>query len=186
MTRTSIAGSSAVRILGLATALATATLAAGCSSRFGGDDEPRTSTSIASNGPRQPSTDARTPAPAYNERQGVGASPVWMDDPAKRRGPQGQPAPYGRDTVTGLPLSDLDKQPSPQPGARPAPRGPAAKPQPRPASAGPGSSIVVVKGDTLYGLARRHGVTVAALVQANNLPTDAKIKAGQTLVIPAR
>lgn len=186
MTRTAIAGSSAVRILGLLTTLSVASLATGCSSRFGGDDDARPNAPIASNSPRPPAADVRAPAPAYNDRQGVGASPVWMDDPAKRRGPQGQPAPYGRDTVTGLPLSDLDKQPAQQPGARPAARPPIAKAQPRPASAAAGSSIIVAKGDTLYGLARRHGVTVAALVQANNLTTDAKIKAGQTLIIPAR
>ena len=42
------------------------------------------------------------------------------------------------------------------------------------------------RGDTLTGIARRYGVTIAALVTSNGLPDDrAIIKVGQRLVIPA-
>jgi len=41
----------------------------------------------------------------------------------------------------------------------------------------------VQAGDTLYGIAQRFGVTVDALVQANNL-TGGAIYVGQTLRIP--
>jgi LysM repeat protein len=43
-------------------------------------------------------------------------------------------------------------------------------------------TVTVVRGDTLEGLARRHGTTVAALMAANNLRTP-MIQAGQTLRI---
>lgn len=47
----------------------------------------------------------------------------------------------------------------------------------------PGESIEVQRGDTIYGLARRHGVTVKDLMAANSL-TAANIKPGQRLRIP--
>jgi murein DD-endopeptidase MepM/ murein hydrolase activator NlpD len=43
----------------------------------------------------------------------------------------------------------------------------------------------VTRGDSLYSVARRYGVTVAALVAANRLPSDrVTLKLGQHLVIP--
>jgi len=43
---------------------------------------------------------------------------------------------------------------------------------------------VVQKGDALEKIARRHGVSVAALVRANNLKSSARISVGQVLKIP--
>lgn len=45
-------------------------------------------------------------------------------------------------------------------------------------------SYSVVKGDSLYKIAKRHGVTVAALKAANNLATD-NLSIGQSLSIPS-
>jgi murein DD-endopeptidase MepM/ murein hydrolase activator NlpD len=43
----------------------------------------------------------------------------------------------------------------------------------------------VKAGDTLYSLAKKHGVSVAALLKANRLPSaDVPLKVGQRLVIP--
>lgn len=50
-------------------------------------------------------------------------------------------------------------------------------------SSATGDSITVVRGDTLYGLARRHGVTVNGLKDANGL-TSNTLRPGQTLVLP--
>ena len=159
------------RVTGLGLAIIVGMSAAGCASRTVVEEQP-----IAAAQPR--------PSEPINQqsRQGVGAPPaVWMDDPAKRRGPQGQPAPFGRDTVTGRPLSDLPPEGTPPPPARFAP--PAARTAGAPAPAG--NTVVVQRGETLFAIARRHNVTVDALKRANTLSTDG-IREGQTLVVPVR
>lgn len=74
-----------------------------------------------------------------------------------------------------------------EPTAAPVARVPAPITAPRPQqeirAAASGKQITVESGDTLYGLARRHGVKVSALMEANNLPSSA-LKPGQSLVIP--
>lgn len=50
-----------------------------------------------------------------------------------------------------------------------------------PAKAATPAAHVVVRGDTLFGIARAHGTTVAALLQANGLGTGSIIYPGQTL-----
>jgi LysM repeat protein len=47
------------------------------------------------------------------------------------------------------------------------------------------SSHTVATGDTLYNIAKRHGVSVAALKEANNLTSDS-VSLGTTLRIPPR
>jgi len=59
--------------------------------------------------------------------------------------------------------------PAPQPAAAPA--------------ASPAGTVTIVRGDTLSGLATRHGTTVAALMAANGL-TSTTIYAGRTLTLP--
>jgi membrane-bound lytic murein transglycosylase D len=49
--------------------------------------------------------------------------------------------------------------------------------------AGAGSAHVVRKGDTLWSIARRYGVTVDSIQSANNL-TDRPIQPGMRLTIP--
>jgi murein DD-endopeptidase MepM/ murein hydrolase activator NlpD len=46
-----------------------------------------------------------------------------------------------------------------------------------------GGTIEVQKGDTIYNIARRHGVAPAAIKDANNLASD-NLRPGQRLVIP--
>jgi LysM repeat protein len=61
------------------------------------------------------------------------------------------------------------------------PSNPTPVPQPAPVSV-PDGYHLVVKGDTLYSLARKYGLTVPRLKQMNNM-TDDNIKIGQTLRI---
>jgi len=49
-----------------------------------------------------------------------------------------------------------------------------------------GGSYRVRTGDSLYGIARRNGVRVAALQQANNIGDPTKLRVGQVLIIPAQ
>lgn len=55
--------------------------------------------------------------------------------------------------------------------------------QPAPAPLSPGESVTVGAGDTLYGLSRRHGVSVAELMEVNGL-NNPNLKVGQTLYLP--
>jgi murein DD-endopeptidase MepM/ murein hydrolase activator NlpD len=48
-----------------------------------------------------------------------------------------------------------------------------------------GESIEVQQGDTLYGIAKRHGVSISALIEANGLRHGASVKPGQQLLLPA-
>jgi LysM repeat protein len=48
-----------------------------------------------------------------------------------------------------------------------------------------GTSYTVRRGDSLWSIARRHGLTVDALKAANGLSTS-RIKAGETITLPAR
>ena len=60
----------------------------------------------------------------------------------------------------------------------------AAAPSAPPAAAAP-RTHTVASGEHLTGIARRYGVTVAVIVQANRLPNASRIFAGQRLTIPA-
>ncbi|WP_243738247.1 lytic transglycosylase [Cellulomonas shaoxiangyii] len=61
----------------------------------------------------------------------------------------------------------------------------AASAAPAPAAAAPtGGTYTVRTGDTVSGIARAHGTTVAAVVAANGLDARAFIRAGQRLVVP--
>jgi LysM repeat protein len=52
-------------------------------------------------------------------------------------------------------------------------------------SANPTSPYVVRAGETLTGIARRHGTTVEALVRLNHLPWSDFIRIGQRILVPA-
>jgi len=50
---------------------------------------------------------------------------------------------------------------------------------------GPGETHVVAGGETLYSLGRKYGVSPFAIADANGLPNDAMLTAGQKVKIPA-
>lgn len=75
--------------------------------------------------------------------------------------------------------------PATKPAANPAPPKKTETPKnpaPKPAST---TTYTVKKGDTLGGIASKHGVTIAAIKSANGLKND-KINVGQKLKIPAK
>ena len=49
-----------------------------------------------------------------------------------------------------------------------------------------GKPIVVARGETLESISRRHGVPVAAIMEANSITTPAMVHPGEHLVIPRR
>lgn len=64
---------------------------------------------------------------------------------------------------------------------------PAAAPSrtPKPAPSPTPVQYVVQDGDTLFGIALQHGVTIEAIVAANKIENSDMIRPGQTLVIPS-
>lgn len=60
------------------------------------------------------------------------------------------------------------------------------KPKPTPAPAPAARSVTVGKGDTIYKIARKMGVTPEALMRANGISDPSRLRAGQVLKAPAR
>ena len=60
------------------------------------------------------------------------------------------------------------------------PRAAAQAPQSRAAA----TSVIAASGDTVYDIARRHRVSVRAVIEANNLRPPYRLRAGQRLVLP--
>ena len=54
----------------------------------------------------------------------------------------------------------------------------------RPRVAASGETVEVRPGDTLHGIARRHGVPISALIEVNGLGDGAALKPGQRLLLP--
>ena len=81
---------------------------------------------------------------------------------------------------------------APASAAAPAPVGlnepapaPAAPATPRAAKVGHGGTYTVVRGDSLWLVARREGVNLAALAAANGIEVNAVLREGQKLTIPS-
>lgn len=102
---------------------------------------------------------AATPAPA------AASSPVAQNQPAPTPAPAPAPAPEAAKQNTGW----FGQQQAPVAAAPAAPR-----------------TYVVAKGDTLSGIARKHRVTLRALLQANGIAPDKAdtLRDGQILNIP--
>lgn len=99
------------------------------------------------------------------------------------------PAALSQDRSTGL-TSQVSGVQQHAPTAQAAAQQPAAHAQPtaRPstsAAAQGSQTYTVLDGDTLWDIATRFGVTVDAIIAANNLANPSDIHIDQTLVIPA-
>lgn len=103
----------------------------------------------------------------------------------ERRSAFAQDAPLEGDAPSSdaLPAEGSD---APAAADAPPPSSPAAEPAPLAAPAPPvtPTSYVVQTGDTIYSIARRHGVTVDAILWANKMTDANVIRVGQKLVIP--
>ena len=172
----------------VAAGLMCATALAGCSADLGRFD--MANASFNSDAPRQRSS----PVPSEPIRRSNAGGPVdtappatpYSYNPAPYQPPAASPAPV---RLAGLPdpvSRETEPRRQPEPPRRetaPAPRasGPAAI---VPVSAASGTQIEVQQGDTVYALAKRHNVSIAELMSANNLQTP-MIRPGQKLVLPA-
>lgn len=78
--------------------------------------------------------------------------------------------------------------PAPAPAPKPAPR--TTSPAPPPASRQPTlaapKSVTVRPGESLWSIARAHGVEVAELAKSNGLKSNSSLQVGQTLRLPVK
>lgn len=122
----------------------------------------------------QPTIDS-TPAPA--------APAMASTPPAPAPAPVAEPAqPEPSQLVAPKPVPTpsqmAEKKPEPKVESKPAP-----KPEPKTTGT---RSHTMAKGDTLYGLARKYGVSVSAIQKANNITKPESIRDGAKLIIPAK
>ena len=128
----------------------------------------------------------RRPAARPPRGAGLGdAGRVYTPQPYASSAPYNSPPPAYAGSSDRL-ASTRDYAPPP-PAADPAPGADryAGRPMDRPRAAARGETIQVQQGDTLYGIAKRYGVSIAALIEVNGLAHGSSIKPGQQLVLPA-
>jgi hypothetical protein len=122
----------------------------------------------------------------YAEIRGGSPAAFAIDATLANALPLGKPMPagYKKPIVIPSPTPTPSVTPSVTPSATPtATPTKTPKPTPKPTPIPTGKSYVVVSGDTLTTIAKKFGVTVAALKSKNALTSDL-IKVGQKLTIP--
>jgi murein DD-endopeptidase MepM/ murein hydrolase activator NlpD len=140
---------------------------------------------------------ALPPPPARNpSATGAGYGPAYGNNPAYGNGPSygsGGTAsgaggmgsyrpPHASPEVTGSIAPTHAPTPSPTyvPVAPPPPRAAAAEPRQH----GGRTVVTVVPGDTVASYSRRYGVSMGAIIRANNLASPNSLTVGQQIVIP--
>jgi LysM repeat protein len=96
-----------------------------------------------------------------------------------------EPAPTATTMPPTQPPTEAPTEPTPEPAMvtpTPCPVTPTEPAQP-PVSGE--TTYVVQPGDNLFRIALRHGTSVEAIAQANNIANPSEIDVGQTLIIPA-
>jgi len=71
-------------------------------------------------------------------------------------------------------------------GVRFAPTRPSAEPAPEPVPTSAKATHSVAKGDSLWSIAKKYGITVDELAAANQLAKSATLRLGQQLTVPAK
>lgn len=78
-------------------------------------------------------------------------------------------------------------KPASKPASKPTVATAKSKPAPKPKPKAPApkfTTVTVAKGDTLYGLSKRYGASVAAIQAANGMGSSTTLKDGRSLKIP--
>ena len=108
---------------------------------------------------------------------------IRKTQPTQKPRPVAKPRPITTAKVTPKPkprpitTAKVTPKPKPRPVVKP-------KPRPKPVVAKPKSIKHMIKrGDTLWGLSRRYGVSVTAIQKANRI-SGTNIRAGKTILIP--
>lgn len=142
--------------------------------------------------------DQRAAEPTGTVNRPVPREPMLRDGAPTTSQPYRRPGAPASETYAPPPPADrsvrMSGLPDPNyPAERQAPLSQSRPPAPQqrvgaPVAGSPaypvGDSIAVRQGDTLFGLAKRHRVSISELMRVNNL-TGANIMPGQSLVLPA-
>ena len=91
---------------------------------------------------------------------------------AQHRAPASKPAVAGKSVNSSKPAVAKPAKPSTPPTPTPPP------------DRSPGLGHIVRPGQTIWSIAREHGVSVEALIRVNRLAPDTKLRAGQRLSLP--
>jgi LysM repeat protein len=115
------------------------------------------------------------------------ASPAITDwiRPAGGGAATNSPSPSAGPSATPAPTAATSGRSSTAPGSPIAPRSPTATATSTPTPTATPQVHVVVKGETLSGIAAQYGVTVAAIQDANGITDTSLIFVGERLVIPS-
>lgn len=91
------------------------------------------------------------------------------------------------DTKPVMPVSSLDTKNVNTPGTAEFDTKPMPAVEPLPSAPAPRKTTTykVVKGDSLWYISRKYGLTIDELASSNNLPANAKLRIGQKLTIPS-
>jgi murein DD-endopeptidase MepM/ murein hydrolase activator NlpD len=116
-----------------------------------------------------------SPPPAYSPPPSY-APPAYSPPPA-----YSSPASQGRERHAAARDYGTPPAAEPAPGADRY----AGRHMDRARAAARGETIQVQQGDTLYGIARRYGVSVSQLIEINGMAHGSSLKPGQQLVLPA-
>jgi len=125
-----------------------------------------------SSGPRtMPTPDATVPptssfepatTPAYNNSVVSTPTPIDLGTPSASAGGHASPT---------------------RPGS---PNAVAVSPVKQPESVAPVATYTVERGDSLWSIAKKHGMTVAELAKANSISTGTALKPGRKLIVPVK
>ena len=166
-----------------------AAIGAGCSadvarfdsSSFNLNDPPKTASAAPPSGPVRGSSDLDNPVSRSQSRGPYGAGAGTM--PPAQRGVEMAALPDATPVAQPLPPA-MPSRPARVAGShfgsQATPLSTAVTPQ----AQSSGHTIDVQPGDTLYGLSKKHHVSVAALMSVNQL-TSPNLKLGQKLALPA-
>lgn len=179
-------------------AIALSVAAAGCSAditrfdsaSFNLNDPPQETAAVEPQRPEQGAADYANPVTRSQRPGPYGAGAVDVAAlPDATPPPAASPAPVAGFGASAPPVAAAQAAKPQRPLYRPGGQRVAMAPAPQftgalPAAAGKGDMIEVQPGDTLYGLSRRHQVSLAELMSVNGL-TAPDLKPGQKLHLPA-
>lgn len=161
-----------------ATAVLAALLTGGCSADVARFDSP--AFNLSGGGSAMPAQSPRNGGGFPGSDAGTTGPTESYTPPPSRKGVDVAALPEVRQPPSAAPLPAVAPPPAAKPERKPV-AAPAAQPS---APVAGGEQIEVQQGDTLFGLSKRHHVSVAELMQVNGLQNP-NLKPGQKLTLPA-